>query len=85
MVVDGLGSVVLAPDVQHEHAGNEEEGHHQHRHRPHLDSRRVVCVESPHAAAAGPAGPAASTAGGCGCAGSFPLASPPCPSSARPR
>ena len=50
-----------------------------------LDSRRVVCVESPHAAAAGPAGPAASTAGGCGCAGSFPLASPPCPSSARPR
>ena len=37
MVVDGLGSVVLAPDVQHEHAGNEEEGHHQHRHRPHLE------------------------------------------------
>ena len=37
MMEDGLGPVVLAPDVQHEHAGNEEEGHHQHRHRPHLE------------------------------------------------
>ena len=33
MMEDGLGPVVLAPDVQHEHAGNEEERHHQHRHR----------------------------------------------------
>jgi hypothetical protein len=31
-----LGPVVLAPDVEHEHAGNEEQGHHQHWHWPHL-------------------------------------------------
>jgi hypothetical protein len=31
-----LGPVVLAPDVEHEHAGNEEQGHHQNWHWPHL-------------------------------------------------
>ena len=31
--VGRLGPVVLAPDVQHEHAGDEEERHHQDGHR----------------------------------------------------
>jgi hypothetical protein len=33
-----LGPVVLAPDVQHENAGNEEEGHHQDGDRANLNS-----------------------------------------------
>ena len=32
-----LGSVVFAPDVQHEDTGNEQQGHHQHRHGSNLD------------------------------------------------
>jgi hypothetical protein len=33
-----LGPVVLAPDVKHENAGDEEEGHHQDGHRANLNS-----------------------------------------------
>ena len=36
-----LGPVVLAPDVEHEHAGDEEERHHQHRHRAHLTQHNM--------------------------------------------
>ena len=32
----GAVPVVLAPDVEHEDTGDEEEGHHQHRHGAHL-------------------------------------------------
>merc|ERR1719507_1030305 len=52
-----LGSVVFAPDVEHEDAGDEEERHHQDRHWPHLDTWRVVRVKPPHSTAAGTAGP----------------------------
>jgi hypothetical protein len=61
-----LGPVVLAPDVKHENRGDEEEGHHQDGDRANLDSRRIVGVEPPHAAAAGAAG-APTGARSCGC------------------
>merc|ERR1719427_672599 len=48
-----LGSVVFAPDEEHQHAGDEQEGHHQHRYWPNPDARGVISVEPPHAAAAG--------------------------------
>lgn len=50
VVVVVLGPGVLAPDVQHEHSGNEHQGTHQHWQWTHLDARRVVGVEPPHAA-----------------------------------
>ena len=68
----GLGPVVLAPDVEHEDAGDEEERHDEDWDRshldreldpdqrsvtPHLDTGRVVSVEPPHPATAGPTGP----------------------------
>ena len=40
-----LGSVVFAPDVEHEDAGDEEERHHQDRHWPHLGERREMRLQ----------------------------------------
>merc|ERR1719384_1357602 len=49
----GLCPVVLAPDMEHEDTGNEQKGHHKHRHWPNLNSRAVISVEPPHSSTAG--------------------------------
>merc|ERR550519_2229016 len=45
---NNLSPVVLAPDVEHEDACNEEKGHHQNWNWANLNSRTVISVESPH-------------------------------------
>jgi hypothetical protein len=39
-------SVVLPPDVEHEDAGNEEEGHHQDRHWPNLIITWIIATSA---------------------------------------
>ena len=46
-----LGPVVFAPDVEHEHAGNKQQGHHQNGHRTNLyrvvEVRQTVLLVGP--------------------------------------
>ena len=48
---------VLAPDVEHEDAGDEQKGHDEDGNGTHFDSGRIVRVEPPHATGAGSSGP----------------------------
>jgi len=47
-----LAALVLAPDVQHKHGGDEDEAHDEDGDWANFDSRRVLGVEPPHACAA---------------------------------
>merc|ERR1719384_1897852 len=74
----GLCPVVLAPDMEHEDTGNEQKGHHEHRHWPNLNSRAVISVKPPHASTAGATCPHGSPALRWGLASSLPNASTSC-------
>jgi len=56
-----LGPVVLAPDVEHEHAGDEEEGHDQNWDWANLNSGGIISVKSPHSSTAGASCPLSSS------------------------
>merc|ERR550539_1656028 len=49
---NNLSPVVLAPDVEHEDACNEEKGHDQNWNWANLNARTVISVESPHSTTA---------------------------------
>merc|ERR1711990_1176886 len=68
-----LGPVVLAPDVEHEDAGNKKKGHNQNWNWTNLDARTVISVESPHSTTASAT---SSYSWGLGRASSSPLSLP---------